>query len=61
MIFSFSGSGVFATKFFRSGDFLLEYTGELIDERAGEERQSATKDDMPSYFYFFQHEQKRIW
>lgn len=59
--FLFSGSGVFATKNFKSGDFLLEYTGEYLDEHVGQERQIAATDTLSSNLYFFEHQQKRFW
>ncbi|XP_033116600.1 N-lysine methyltransferase KMT5A-like [Anneissia japonica] len=45
----FSGKGVFATKEFFPGDFLLEYAGELISAEEGENRE----ETLPSVFRFF--------
>ena len=49
---NYSGCGVFATKAFWAGDFLLEYRGELIEGAEGEQRY---KDGQKgSFLYFFE-------
>lgn len=52
-VYNFLGHGVFATKEFLAGDFLLEYKGEVIDNAEGERRLSkAAKHE--SFIYFFE-------
>lgn len=48
-----TGRGVFAAKTFRTGDFILEYRGYLLEKQPNE----ATD----SYLYEFQHNGKRMW
>lgn len=53
----FKGRGVFNTKLFQKDDFVVEYSGDLIDPKV-----AATRDDMysedskyGSYMYYFVH------
>lgn len=57
------GRGVIATRVFRHGDFLCEYSGELITETDADEREQAYLKDpaMGCYMYFFQHRSKKWW
>jgi len=43
----FSGFGVFATRHFESGDFLLDYVGERI-----EPKEAYVRDDQTFIYYF---------
>jgi len=56
----FTGCGVFATKSFWSGDFILEYRGELIEGIEGDQRYE--NGQQGSFLYFFEVEgRKRMW
>ncbi|XP_028418510.1 N-lysine methyltransferase KMT5A-A-like [Dendronephthya gigantea] len=48
------GRGVFTTKTFSKGDFLLEYKGELISQEEGYIREKNYPDDLGSFLFFFQ-------
>jgi len=59
----FSGEGVFVTKSFKCGEFLLEYRGDLIrnyGEALKKERKYASAD-QGSFMYFFKYKNKTIW
>jgi histone-lysine N-methyltransferase SETD8 len=49
------GRGVFATEALKRGDFVLEYSGELLSGREARERDLAYSHDysLGSYLYFF--------
>lgn len=49
------GRGVFATRAFQRGDFVLEYSGELVAGREARERDLSYTHDysLGSYMYFF--------
>lgn len=50
------GVGVFASKSFESGSFLLQYPGELITEAEADEREKKyTRSSKGCYMYFFEH------
>ena len=57
----FLGKGVFATKFFSKGDFLLEYRGELITRDEGSEREDFYNPDLGSFLFFFKDGSKCLW
>jgi len=47
--------GIIATKKFFKGDFVVEYSGELISEKTAKDRElQYTHDKVGSYMYFFQ-------
>lgn len=51
----FIGFGIFATKHFEAGMFLLDYRGKLIDVAQGD----MIEDD--TYVYFFQCGKNNFW
>ena len=53
------GVGVFATRSFERGDFLLEYFGSLIPKEKGE--LVLEKNLQGSFVYFFEHNSKELW
>ena len=55
----FIGVGVFATRSFERGDFLLEYFGSLIPKEKGE--LVLEKNLQGSFVYFFEHNSKELW
>ena len=55
------GKGVFTTKPFQSGDFLLQYKGEHIDAKEGERREEEYSDDLGSFMFYFQWDGKTNW
>ena len=48
-----TGYGVFTTKEFKTGDFLLEYRGDLISHKDGLQREKTYKSSQGSFLYFF--------
>lgn len=57
----FTGRGVFTTKDFHAGDFLLEYAGELISHRQALKREQEYSETDGSFLYFFRHNNKVLW
>ena len=61
-LFIFIGFGVFATKSFKKGEFLLQYAGDVVtEERAQKLEIKYTKANKGSYMYFFKHAGKELW
>lgn len=48
----FTGRGIFATKVFLQGDFILQYRGKL---------ETCAPDTSDTYLYEFVHDGKRMW
>ena len=48
---------------FSKGDFVLEYSGELIDIGSAKDRESRYSLDttIGSYMYYFNHKDKSYW
>ena len=63
MVFFFTVEcGVFATKSFAPGSFLLNYPGDLISEKEAEKREKQySKQSKGCFMYFFEHEKKVMW
>ncbi|XP_068710571.1 N-lysine methyltransferase KMT5A-A-like isoform X1 [Montipora foliosa] len=53
-ISEYIGKGVFATREFKSGHFLLQYKGELVSAEEGERREKQYSLDFGNFLYFFQ-------
>uniref|UniRef100_K1PFJ0 Histone-lysine N-methyltransferase pr-set7 n=1 Tax=Magallana gigas TaxID=29159 RepID=K1PFJ0_MAGGI len=51
------GKGVFAKKDYKKGEFILEYDGELISRREGENREKNYSSALGSYIFFFKSPQ----
>lgn len=49
----FIGSGVFATRSFLKGEFLLEYQGEHVTAKEGERRDGCYSSEEGSFLFFF--------
>lgn len=47
------GRGIFATQDFRKGEFVVEYSGELIDIREAEEREAEYSIDLTKGCFMF--------
>ena len=60
LIFCHLGKGVFATKMFKKGSFLLEYKGELISQE-GERREEEYDVSLGSFIFFFKMGRKTMW
>ncbi|XP_076105616.1 uncharacterized protein LOC143073743 [Mytilus galloprovincialis] len=54
------GKGVFASKFFQKGDFLMEYHGELISGNDGKRRLKEYPNSFGSYIMFFRFAEKEM-
>ncbi len=57
------GWGVVATKFFRKGEFITSYHGQLISGKEGWERYCQLEKDgvLSSYMFFLRHNQEEFW
>jgi [histone H4]-lysine20 N-methyltransferase SETD8 len=56
------GRGVVATRQFARGEFVVEYTGELIDLTLAKEReQKYANEEKGCYIYYFTHKDKNYW
>ena len=58
------GYGVFATKKFIKGSFVVEYKGELLSYKEGCQReidQANAPETRHSYLYLFKCNEKRYW
>lgn len=59
----FIGHGVFTTKQFVKGAFLLEYDGDLIKnyKHACRLEKEYEQAGLGSYMYFFKYQEKKLW
>ena len=58
----FKGVGVFATADFLPGAFLLQYSGELVDEADAEQREEKYKKmGKGCYMYYFEYNREIKW
>ena len=58
----FKGVGVFATADFLPGAFLLQYSGELVDEAEAEQREEKYKKiGKGCYMYYFEYNREIKW
>lgn len=56
------GRGVFATKIFSRGDFIIEYAGDLIEINEAKMREWAYgKETGSSYMYYFSFKLQEMW
>ena len=55
------GKGVFTTRPFNKGHFLLCYKGEIITGREGERREQAYPDESGIFLYFYKDNGKTCW
>ena len=55
--------GVVASKDLLMGDYVVEYTGELINMEEAEKRDEkyAADANVGSYMYYFDHNKKKYW
>lgn len=68
IIIYFPGYGIFATKHFEKGDFLLVYNGETMSAKEGDKLEEqrilekCTDLSLPRYFlYYYKFDSKRMW
>ncbi|XP_064601264.1 N-lysine methyltransferase KMT5A-A-like [Liolophura sinensis] len=54
------GHGVFASQKFNTGDFLLEYKGDLVSRKEGERREAQYTPTKGSFLMFFSYDGKRL-
>jgi SET domain-containing protein len=60
--FEDKGRGVVATRQFSRGDFVVEYSGELIELSVAKEReQDYAKEEKGCYIYYFAFKDKNYW
>ena len=57
------GRGVFPTRPFRKGEFIVEYSGELIsmDEAKKREKDYLNDEEIGSYMYYFSNKSSKLW
>ena len=57
------GRGIVATRLFRRGEFVVEYSGDLIDLGEAREREQmyAADQNTGCYMYYFQHKNQSYW
>ena len=56
------GFGVFATKEFKTGEFLMEYHGSLLTQKeANALEKKHAKSNEGCFMFFFKHEGKQFW
>jgi histone-lysine N-methyltransferase SETD8 len=62
-IFSDKGRGVVTSRPFTKGDFVVEYSGDLIDlnEARRRELQYAQDQNTGCYMYYFKHNDQQYW
>ena len=62
-MFFFQGRGIFATRNFFKGDFIVEYSGDLIDVKKAKEREGEYSMDLSKgcYMYYFKANGKQYW
>ena len=53
--------GVFTTKQFKKGMFLLQYSGDIISKKEGEKREMIYGNENRSYMFFFIDDGKDLW
>ena len=57
-----SGTGVFVTKSFAPGAFLLKYPGDLMSEDETQKRENQyAKESKGCFMYFLEYENKTTW
>ena len=60
--FAFIGYGIFTTKFFNDGDFLLEYPGNVVTQSAALKREEEyEKKEKGCFLYYFQDSNEKLW
>lgn len=61
--FDEKGRGVVAAKDFNKGDFVVEYSGDLIDVVEAKMREERYSQDLNAgcYMYYFKHNDQQYW
>jgi histone-lysine N-methyltransferase SETD8 len=58
----FTGYGIFTTRPFEKGEFLLQYIGEEVTEQEAEKREMLyEKENKGSFIYFYKEKGKTCW
>ena len=52
------GRGVFARQDVLQGQFIVQYCGELVDEREGDRKEAIAET---GFRYFFEHHRSKYW
>ena len=57
------GRGVVATRHFKKGEFVVEYSGEIVDLSEAKAREAKYSLDVNNgcYLYYFKHKGKHYW
>lgn len=61
--FEGKGRGIVAARDFNKGDFVVEYSGELIDLTEAKLREEKYSQDQNTgcYMYYFKHQNQQFW
>lgn len=62
-MFPGKGRGIVTTREFTKGEFVVEYSGDLIDQVAAKKRETKYAQDQNTgcYMYYFQHRSQQYW
>lgn len=61
LFFSLKGRGVFATSKFLSGEFVVEYRGDVIDDVEAQRRRNVFHPSCTAFFFAFKWRGKFWW
>lgn len=61
LFFSLKGRGVFATSKFLSGEFVVEYRGDMIDDVEAQRRRKVFHPSCTAFFFAFKWRGKFWW
>lgn len=62
-MFDQKGRGIVTTRFFKRGEFVVEYIGDLISMQEANDRETnySADDNMGCYMYYFKHNEQPYW
>ena len=55
------GHGVFTTKQFKEGEFLLHYDGDLLSSTEARKKRRSYDPSIGTFQYEFRYREKRLW
>ncbi len=62
-MFPEKGRGIVAARPFVKGEFVVEYSGELVDMKEAEQREANYARDKTAgcYMYYFEFQNRQLW
>lgn len=62
-VFPNKGRGIVTTRSFQRGEFVVEYTGDLISMAEANDREAkySADDNTGCYMYYFKHNEQQYW